>query len=220
MRSMVRPGVRLDIFSDVVCPWCYLGHHRLVRAIEGLGADAARIELRWRAYQLDPGAGAEPRELRPAIEAKYGPGAFDAMQSRLGRLGSEAGIEYRFDRALRVGTLDAHRLVLWAQEEHPESTGKVVDRLFRGYFTEGCNIADHPTLVRLASEVGLDAARVAEVLESSRGSEEVAADIEDAMAIGVTGVPAVVFNGAVVLPGVQDVDSTRRVLARLLDRVG
>ena len=105
--------MRIDIWSDIVCPWCYLGRSRLRSALEQLEW-ADEVEVRWRAYQLDPRAPAEPGDLRASIERKYGPGAFDQMTTRLTALGQAEGIDYRFDRALRVNTTDAHRLMAWA----------------------------------------------------------------------------------------------------------
>ncbi len=210
--------MQLDIYSDVVCPWCYLGHTRLEEARERLAADGHEVELRWRAFQLDPAAGSEPRDLGTAIDRKYGPGAFEVMGERLGRLGTEAGIEYRFDRALRVGTRDAHRLIQWTQDQHPALTDATATRLFRAYFSEGANVADPATLAGLAAEVGLPADEATEVLVSDSYADRVSADQAAAGEIGVTGVPAVVFNGAVVIPGAQEVDTVEKVLRRLVDR--
>jgi len=234
-------GVQLDVYSDVICPWCHLGHRRLQAAIGRVGGDAiervggggtapgkaasdeagpAGIDLRWRAFQLDPHAPAEPGDLSRAIEARYGPGAFDAMSRRLVALGAEAGIDYRFDLARRVNTFDAHRLIQWAAASRPELTGALVDRLFRAYFTEGANVADHATLVALGTDVGLDGTDVAVALASGAGADRVRADRAEAMEIGITGVPAVVYNGATIIPGAQDVDTMARVLARLRAKVG
>jgi predicted DsbA family dithiol-disulfide isomerase len=212
--------MRLDIYSDVVCPWCYLGHRRLVAAIERLGGEEGSIELRWRAFQLDPGATAQPQDLRASIERKYGPGAFDSMTERLVELGAAAGIEYRFDRALRVGTFDAHRLLQWTQATMPNRTDALADRLFRSYFTEGANIADLDVLSGLAADVGLDAVAAADLLNSDGFADVVRSDLADAVGSGVTGVPAVAYNGAVLIPGAQDVDTMEVVLRRLLDKVG
>lgn len=219
-RGRVRPDVELDFFSDVVCPWCYLGHRRLHEAIRRLGADGEGIALRWRSFQLDPSAGAEPRDLAEALERKYGPGALDAMRERLGALGAAEGIEYRFDRALRVGTFDAHRLILWAQATHPGAVDLLVEAMFRAYFTEGANVADVPTLVRLAAGSGLDHQEASEALASGAFADAVRSDMAAALDAGITGVPAVAYNGAVVIPGAQDADTLEIVLRRLLAKVG
>jgi predicted DsbA family dithiol-disulfide isomerase len=106
--------VQIDIWSDVICPWCYLGKRRLERALDELQWGPDDVTVRFHAFQLDPRATREPRDLRAAVDRKYGPGAFDAMNARLTQLGAEIGIDYRFDRALRVSTVDAHRLLAWA----------------------------------------------------------------------------------------------------------
>lgn len=210
--------MELEIYSDVVCPWCYLGHRRLSQAIDRIGDGSPEIRLRWRAFQLDPSTTAEPRDLRSTIDRKYGPGSFEVMAARLGALGEEAGIEYRFDRALRVGTFDAHRLLQWAQDRWPGSSDALAESLFRAYFTDGANIAEHPTLCSLAQEAGLDPAEAAEVLGSGAYSERVRSDVARAAELGVTGVPAVLYNGAVVVPGAQDTATIERVMGRLIAR--
>lgn len=207
----------LDIWSDVICPWCYLGHVRLKEAIEitGLGDE---VSLRWRAFQLDPRATSTPGDLRQAIEQKYGPGAFDAMATRLDQLGTEAGINYRFDLAQRVGTMDAHRLIQWAQNES-DPPDALVDRLFRAYFTEGVNIADRQNLADLAQDAGLDRAGAVAMLAGDEYREIVVNDHQEAIENGITGVPALLFRGALIIPGAQDVDTMARILTRVHSKV-
>lgn len=210
--------MHIDIWSDVICPWCYLGERRFEAALAQLDW-GDEVTVRYRAYQLDPRATAEPRDLRAAIERKYGPGAFDAMTTRLTALGAEAGIEYRFDRALRVGTLDAHRLIAWSWEVGGATAQHaIVQRLFRAYFTEGANVADHPTLARLAGEAGLDPGAATEVLGGLAFADEVAADLEGALDRGITGVPAFVVDDRALIPGAQDVATFVDLLSRLRDR--
>lgn len=205
------------MFSDVVCPWCHLGHRRLAAALDRVGRDG--IELRWRSFQLDPRASREPGELRSALERKYGPGSFDHMSRRLTALGTADGIDFRFDQARRVNTFDAHRLVQWAGARHPHATEALVDRLFRAYFTDGADVGDHDTLAGLAADAGLDPLDAAAVLAGDAWSDAVAADRAAAEDIGVTGVPAVTYNGAVVIPGAQDVDTMALLIDRLRTRV-
>ena len=155
--------MRIDIWSDVICPWCYLGKRRLERAMERLNW-AGDIEIHWRAYLLDPTATAEPQDLESAINRKYGPGAFSGMKKRLGALGEAEGIAYDFDTAVRVSTLDAHRLLAWAWDEAGATgQGALKERLLRAYFEDGANVADAATLGRLAGEAGLDAAKAGEI---------------------------------------------------------
>jgi len=212
--------MHIDVWSDVVCPWCYLGKRRLERALEQLPW-GDEVTVRWRAYQLDPGAGSEPGDLRAALERKYGPGAFDAMTTRLGTLGQLEGIDYRFERAVRVGTTDAHRLLAWAWDTGGASAqGPLKERLLRAYFTEGANVADHATLASLASETGLDAEMAGEVLGSGNYAAEVAAEREQALEYQITGVPAFVVEQRALVPGAQEVDTFVKVLERARERVG
>ncbi len=209
--------MRIEVFSDVVCPWCALGAGRLRAALEELDRSgvlpAADLRVRWRAFQLDPAAPPGPHDLREAMERKYGPGAFDAMTGRLTALGAAEGIDFRFDLAQRVNTFDAHRLLAWSART-VVGQDVLVDRLFRAYFTEGADVSDHDTLVHLAAEVGLDAAGARAVLVSDGHAGEVLADREAARDAGITGVPAFVVDGRAVIPGAQEVDAMTRFLAR------
>src|SRR5690606_1882332 len=133
-------------------------------------------------------------DLRRALERKYGPGAFESMTRRLTALGGAEGIDYRFDLALRVNTLDAHRLLAWAGGVGVAEQGALSERLFRAYFTEGANVADHEALVRLAGEAGLDADAAAEVLASGAFAGEVQADLAAARDRDIHGVPNFVIE--------------------------
>jgi predicted DsbA family dithiol-disulfide isomerase len=206
--------MRIDIWSDVVCPWCYLGHRRFVAAAEQLGLDDA--EVHWRAFQLDPDAPSGARPLAPVIDAKYGPGAFEVMAERLGGLGHEVGIDFRFDRARRVNTGDAHRLLAWAAErDHGQ---ELLERLFAAYFTEGVDLSSHPALAAQAAAVGLPADEAAAVLDSKQYATAVLEDQAAGRAAGVTGVPSFVVDGNFLIPGAQDVDRLVALLGRIRER--
>jgi predicted DsbA family dithiol-disulfide isomerase len=209
-------GVRIDIWSDVICPWCYLGHRRFAAALGEL--PAGRIEVRWRAFELDPRAPAEPQELRPVLERKYGPGAFDAMTTRLTGLGAAEGIDYRFDLAQRVNTFDAHRLISWAGTAHPTVQDRLVERCFRAYFSEGADVSDRSTLAGLATDVGLDRDEAVGVLDDGAFGEAVRSDESEAAAHAITGVPAFVIDGELLIPGAQDTATFVRLLGRALER--
>jgi predicted DsbA family dithiol-disulfide isomerase len=209
--------MRIDIWSDVVCPWCYLGSRRLNAAIELVGADD--IEVRWHAFQLDPGAPPEPGELRTRLEAKYGDGAFDSMTRRLGALGEAAGIDYRFDLARSINTLDAHRLITWAGVD-PSAQGRLVERCFEGYFTRGEDLSSHEDLSAAAAEAGLDREAAELVLAGESFTDEVRADQEMAVELGVTGVPAFVIDHQFLVPGAQDVDRLAQLIEKVRERSG
>lgn len=205
--------MRIDLWSDVVCPWCYLGEHRLGRAIARLEW-GEEISVRWRAFQLDPRAPVEPQDLRRVLDRKYGPGAHEAMTRRLTSLGAAEGLDYRFDRVQRVNTYDAHRLLLWAGTASPGEQMELARRLFRAYFTEGVDVADQDVLLRLMAEGGLDRDAATEVLRSSAFSDQIDADRESALDRGITGVPAFVIEGQWLIPGAQEVDTMVSLLER------
>jgi predicted DsbA family dithiol-disulfide isomerase len=208
----------LDVWSDVICPWCWLGHVRLHAALEQVDG-GTEVKLRYRAFQLDPRATARPGDLRAAIEARYGPGAFDAMARHLQGLGGAADIEYRFDRALRVSSFDAHRLVQATQADHPRQTAALLEGLYRAYFRDGANIAEVGTLRDAAVDVGIDAEWSAAVIRSDRAADVVRDDQAEAYELGITGVPAVAYQDAVLIPGAQEVDTMVRALTRLHSRI-
>ncbi|MFM7063752.1 MAG: DsbA family oxidoreductase [Actinomycetes bacterium] len=211
--------MRIDIWSDMVCPWCYLGHRRFELALDRLRQDGVEgFDVRWRAYELDPGAPAEPGDLRAVIEKKYGPGAFDGMTSRLTALGAADGLDYRFDLAQRVNTFDAHRLTAWAAAAGPEAQDAVLRRLFRAYFSEGQVISDHQVLTRVAAEAGLDGAAAGAVLAGDDWADEVRADEAMAQDLGVGGVPAFVLDRQFLVSGAQDTETFVRLLRKVAER--
>jgi predicted DsbA family dithiol-disulfide isomerase len=207
-------AMRIDIWSDVICPWCFLGKRRFERALASLPW-RDEVTIRWRAYQLDPRATREPGDLRAALERKYGPNAFEGMTGRLVPLGEAEGITYRFDLVQRVATVDAHRLLAWAWDAGGEAAQhNLQERLFRAYFEEGANVADPATLVRLAGESGLDRDAASDIVRSDAFADDVVADLRAAIERELTGVPAFVIADRVLIPGAQEVETFRAVLER------
>ncbi len=205
--------MRIDIWSDLVCPWCYLGATRLEQALDIVGRDD--IEVHWRAYQLDPHAPTEPQDLRTVIDGRYGPGSFDGMTRRLVALGAADGIEYRFDRARFVNTADGHRLIAWAGDDGgPEPQDRLVRALFRAYFTDGADLSSHEALLATVANAGLDVDAATAVLGSDRYASEVAEDQQLARERGISGVPAFVLDDTFLIPGAQEVDHMVAMLQR------
>lgn len=205
--------MRIDIWSDVVCPWCYLGARRLRLALDKAGDDD--VEVHWRAFQLDPSAPEEPRDLRETIDAKYSPGAFDKMTERLVPLGHEVGIDYRFEQALRVNTADAHRILAWAGTLEHGVQDAVANQLFHAYFTDGADVSSHEVLIDLAQRAGAPRDVAEHVLATSAFADVVAGDQDIARELSITGVPAMVIDRKWMVPGAQDVDH----LVLLIERV-
>ena len=211
--------MRIDIWSDLVCPWCYLGATRFEAALDIVGRDD--IEVHWRAYQLDPNAPAEPRDLREVIDGRYGPGSFDGMTQRLVALGAADGIEYRFDRARFVNTADSHRLLAWAADEGDlDQQARLVDVLFRSYFTDGADLSSHEALLAAVADAGLDVDAAAGVLDSDRYAHDVAEDQRLARERGISGVPAFVIDDTFLIPGAQEVDHMVSMLERARGKSG
>jgi len=203
------PAVVLDVWADVVCPWCYIARRRLRRAIDGWDRPH-EVLVRHRAYELDPGM-AKGRAVPVAeyLGEKYGGGveAGVAMSSRSAAIGEQEGLRFDMGRALKVNTYNAHRLIALAREMGgPALEAAALERMFSAHFAEGLNIDDRDTLQRCTAEAGMDERRVASVLADDTYGDSVRADEEEARALGVQGVPFVVANGRVAVSGAQPVD--------------
>ncbi len=199
----------IDVISDVVCPWCYIGKRRLAAALAMLNHDAPGFASRvnWHPFQLNPDLPGEGVDRRAYLERKFG-GAERAatIYDRVRAAGATVDIPFAFDRILRQpNTLDAHRLVAWAQQpESADSADALVERLFRAYFLEGRTIGDREVLAAVAGEAGFDAASARAMLDSDEGAEAVRAMDRRAREMGVTGVPFFIFNGSVAVSGAQE----------------
>jgi len=206
--------LNIDIVSDVVCPWCYLGKRRLERAVSLAGVDAT---VRWRPFRLDPTIPPGGIDRREYLTRKFGSvEAVAPAHAQLSALGKEEGIDYRFDLITRSpDTVDAHRVIRWASADRQDA---MTEGLFRAYFTEGREIDDHAVLAALASEVGLDATAVAARLATDEDRAEVKAEIDHAYRIGVTGVPCFILDGRYAVMGAQPpemlADAITQVAAR------
>ena len=209
-------GVLVEIYSDIVCPWCYIGQHQFAQALEQ-SPYGDTIETKWRAFQLDPRAPAEPVSLFAAYTKKFGGEAqAEAIISRITGAAEDVGLELRLDQALRVNTFDAHRLV-WSAHE-TEMQWDLERRLMEAYFVEGANVSDRSTLVDIAEEVGLDPTEVERFLASEAGRAEVLAEMTEAAERDVFAVPNFIFAGQVGIPGAQDVETFERIIDRAMQR--
>lgn len=217
--------LEVEIWSDVVCPWCYIGKRRFENAVAQLQADGDDIEVRavYRPYQLDPTA--SPGKATPVSEAyakKFGgPERARQIMDHVTGIAASEGIEFHMDRALRANTLLAHRL-LWLTE----STGHqhaLKERLLRAYFEDGLDIGDPDVLADCAAEVGLERDRVRAFLDSDDGLAEVQQWLRAAGEYEITAVPTFVFAGPEgqgwMVPGAQESDTFVTVLRRLAERM-
>ena len=199
----------IDVVSDVVCPWCYLGEKRLDAA---LAEELQPVAVRWRPYQLDPTIPAGGLDRADYMERKFGrDGRLKSVHDHLTRLGAECGISFAFDRIERApNTLDAHWLIRWSASAGAQRV--VVDRLFRAYFVEGRDVGDRAVLVEIAAESGLDEAVVDRLLAEGADVDAVAREIAEAQEMGITGVPFFIFARRFAVPGAHDVAVLRRAM--------
>ena len=192
--------VRVDVWSDIACPWCFVGKRHLERAVANV---EPRVEVVWHAYELNPKASVKV-DATPYVERlarKYRCSVDDAqsMIDRMVAAGAQAGLDLRFDRVVPTNTFDGHRLVAWAQTLGKQSEMK--ERLLVAYMTEGANLGDRQVLSELAAEIGLHGA--SEMLEGDGFKADVREDEETAYRLGISGVPFFVVAGRFPLSGAQ-----------------
>ena len=211
--SAVAEPLTIDVVSDVVCPWCFLGKRRLDSAIHA-ASDGAPIVVRWRPFQLDPTIPAGGMDRRTHIMAKFKDETrLAAVHDRLTEMGKAVGIDYAFDRIERApNTLDAHRLIRWAAVGDQQDA--VVERLFRLYFEEGRDIGDRQVLIEVARQCGMDAERIGKQLDDGDDTDAVQAEIAQAQAVGVSGVPFFIFASRFGVPGAQDTDVLAKAISQ------
>lgn len=209
--------MEIEIWSDVVCPFCYLGKRRLEKALVGFD-HRDEVSVIWRSFQLDPSAPASsPESNAEMLSAKYGMTLEQAQASNVQMTATAAaeGLDFHLDEAQRGNTFDAHRLIHFAAEHGKQDEMK--ERLLAAYFTDGLNISDHDVLAELAGSVGLDAPAAREALASGRYGDAVQADIDQARAYGIQGVPFFAFDGKFAVSGAQPVEVFSAALAQVWD---
>jgi len=214
-----RDTVVIDVVSDVVCPWCYIGKRKLETALLELAAQdsAAETSVRWHPFQLNPDLPPQGIPRKDYLHAKFGGGARAAeIYARVKAVGTEVGIAFDFDRIeIQPNTLAAHRLIAWAQEQAgPESANALVERLFEAYFIHGRAIGGAGELVRIASESGLDAEAARAMLASTESLEAVSAEDREARNVGINGVPFFIFNGRTAVSGAHDPATLLEAIAK------
>jgi len=205
--------MRVDIYSDTVCPWCYLGKRRFDLAVAARPQYAPRVT--WRPFELNPDMPEEGVDRQAYLAAKGGnPDLVAASQAELERQGEASGIEFRFDLMMRMpNTRRSHLLI--AQAARSGRQAAVHERILRAYFQEGCDIGDIDVLVRLGSEAGLPERESRGALVLRAGQDGVLAAERHAARLGITGVPTFVFDGQYAVSGAQEVGT----LTRILDQV-
>jgi predicted DsbA family dithiol-disulfide isomerase len=196
----------IDVISDVVCPWCFIGRRRLAAALELLARRQPELtpRVRWHPFQLNPDLPREGIPRRAYLEAKFGSEArATQIYENVRAAGQSVGVDFAFERIERQpNTLDAHRVIAWAQAKGDAE--EIVERLFRAYFVEGRFIGDREVLATIAGEAGLSVAEARGLLATDQGTDEVAAMDRRVRELGVSGVPFFIFDGKVAVSGAQE----------------
>ena len=211
--------MRVEIWSDVACPWCYVGTVRFQKAVEETGAD---VDVVYRSFELDPRVptGDSPL-LVDYLARKFGDRSrVQAAHARLTTAGSDLGIDFHWSGMRRANTFDAHRLLAWALHEHgAEPQRRLKERLLVAYFTDGLDVADHEVLAGLAADAGLDTAAARSLLASDAEADFVRAEREEAYGNGITAVPTFVIEGEWMLQGAHGTDQWVRALTHISDEL-
>ncbi|MEV0197601.1 DsbA family oxidoreductase [Nonomuraea sp. NPDC050691] len=201
--------MKVEIFSDVACPWCYIGHTRFARAAERFRARGGTLDVTMRPFQLAPDAPAEGEPLLDALARKFGPDAAQ-MTGRVTEVAAGDGLELRFDHAVSANTFEAHRLVELATRQGRGE--EMAERLFRAHFTDGLNVADPDVLAKLAAEAG--------VQDTGEGAGEVREQLARAAGLGISGVPLFLFEGKFAVSGAQPEETFDAAIDEVAERVG
>ncbi|WP_394130807.1 DsbA family oxidoreductase [Shewanella maritima] len=208
--------IKLDIISDVVCPWCIVGYKHLEAAINELGLED-KVEIEWQPFELNPGMPPEGEELRAHVARKYGSSREDSDRARanITQRGADYGFEFNFyDDMHIVNTLDAHVLLDLAHQLNKQTALKL--RLFSAYFSEQKNVSDRDVLLNEALAVGISRDQALAALADNNLREQVKSTIQQWQQMGVSGVPTVVFNRTSAVTGAQPQSTFKQVLQELI----
>jgi predicted DsbA family dithiol-disulfide isomerase len=206
--------VEIEIYADVVCPWCFIGKRRLEKALESYPGD---VTVRYRPFQLDPSPVPRPEPTIEALARKFGgPERARQITEQTTQTALRDGLELNFAKSLTANTFDAHRLVRLADQVGKSE--KLVEALYQAHFVDGVDIGSHNELARLAGTVGLDEAEAKAYLDSGEGTDETRAALAEARDLGVTAVPMFVFAGKYGVSGAQEPATLLEVLAEVEKR--
>jgi predicted DsbA family dithiol-disulfide isomerase len=208
--------MKVEIWSDVMCPFCYIGKRRFENALQQFEGKL-EVEIEWKSFQLNPDLNTEPgKNINQYLAEIKGWSVSDAkaMNDRVTRMAESEGLHYDMDKAVVANSFDAHRLIQFAKANGRGDLAE--ENLFKAYFTEGKNIADRSELMEIGKKIGLESEELQAVLQADKFSDEVRADIEEAGRIGVTGVPFFVFNRRYAVSGAQDTETFLDVLNKTI----
>jgi predicted DsbA family dithiol-disulfide isomerase len=204
--------IEIDVISDVICPWCFLGKRRLDKAINLL--EGIKVEVNWRPFFLDPTIPKEGMSRRTYMENKFGAERLKTIHDPLIAAGKEDGVPYEIDRITRTpNTMDAHRLIRWSHVVGKQQD--VTERLFMAYWNGGLDVGDRDVLLKIAADAGMDKTDVSEKLENGTDVDAVNAEVDHASRMGVTGVPCFIFARKQGLMGAQPAEQLVEAIRRL-----
>lgn len=206
--------MKVEIWSDIMCPWCYIGKRRFEAAMEQF-SDAGAIEIEWHSFQLDPTIQSGHGDNLYAYLAKRKGIPYEQaeqMNNQVTNLASTLGLTYNLDKAVVANSFDAHRLIQLSKKHNLGDAAE--ERLFRAYFTEGKDFSDAATLVALGKEIGLEDAPLQELVNSRQYADEVNRDIAEAETLGIRGVPFFVFDRKYGVSGAQASETFLEVLTK------
>jgi predicted DsbA family dithiol-disulfide isomerase len=204
----------IQVWSDVICPWCYIGKRRLEFALQDF---AGPVTVVYRAFQLDPSPVPHPMPLKDALAAKFGgPQRVEEMWQQVTALAARDGLTLNFHRSVAANTFDAHRMIAWAGGQNRQAD--MLDALQRAHFADGVDIGSHGALARIAGTIGLDEAAALAYLASPAGADVVNADIAVARELGITGVPFFLIQGRYAVNGAQEPDTLKAAFAEIARR--
>ncbi len=215
--------MRIEIFSDVICPWCFIGKRRFETAISRLrdrGVDV-EVDYSFRPFQLDPTAPTDsPTPAKDAYAKKFGgPERAAEILDHVTSVAAQDNITFNMDIAVRANTFLAHRLLSFSLKQYGAAVQiPLKERIMDAYFTDGKNIADIDVLVDCAESVGIDRTKALTFLSSNELVDEVRAEIAEASDYGVTAVPTFIINGQWSVPGAQDIEMFERIIERILEK--
>ncbi|MFG1615371.1 DsbA family protein [Nonomuraea wenchangensis] len=201
--------MKVEIFSDVACPWCYIGHARFLKSAERFRAKGGTIEVTMRPFQLNPDASPEGEPMIPMLERKFGPNAVQMVRRVIDAAAAD-GLTLDYDKGVSANTFEAHRLIELATRQG--RGGEMAERLFRAHFAEGRNVADPAVLAELAAETGVE--------DTGEGAEQVREQIARARSLGVTGVPLFLFEGKFAVSGAQPQEAFDAAIDEVAERTG
>jgi len=204
------PPLTVDVVSDVMCPWCYIGKRRLEMALKSV--PQLNVLVRWHPFQLDATLPRAGKDRQQYLSDKFGGiERANVFYSQIRAAGQEEGIDFAFDDiTLSPNTLDCHRLILWSRDDDLQD--EVVERLFKAYFLDGEDLTKPETLVRISDEAGMQSDLVEQLLETETDLDKVTAQIENAQSSGITGVPCFIIDGRFVLAGAEKAETIAAAL--------